>query len=477
MRVSHTRRRVVGVLIVVGIVAAATWLLLPPRRFDTSQQATLAEILPDIAKGAPGAVDRARRIARRDWPQARPVVQRMLAADSWRIRAVACEILADRPDPAMLAALIPRCNDVDWRVRAAANEAISHTHPMPAARSLRDMPLDERDRLLLAWLDELPADGPEPLANRLCELYAGARHVEFSRVLAERCLACHAGSPPRHGPGDCGNCHGAIDQQWSKSAHADSLTHLSLQTIVDGEVKRVDFGELRGMDCTACHRIAGGPAPAPQSDRCPYTFAAEPAERVCGRCHGPTVRQWRTWRSGTQPRRPVWPPGQVDPAGPPDERDCADCHMPPEPQPGGRPPLAAHRWQARRNRSLLADGIALRIGEQSIGPDGGVVRLTLINLSGHDYPTGTRRRAVRLYAGPDNTELTPLVTLRPPGPGAVDTGGEPALAPGEQRHFDLPVRAGTTDIFYMLIYHRDLADPDGYTAEILSGGHRLSPWR
>ncbi|NLF32648.1 MAG: HEAT repeat domain-containing protein, partial [Planctomycetes bacterium] len=360
MRFAHLRRVLLVAAVAGGIAAVVLWQARPPR------DGSLDEAVGALRRDDAGAAARVRRIARREGAACLPAVQAMLDDPDWRLRAAACAVLGDQADRPSLAPLVSRCSDVDWRVRAAAAEALSRWRPLPARQTLRDVPIDQRDRALLEWMETL--DGDDRLSERLCDLYAGARHVEFSRTLADRCLTCHAGPYPRPQTpgGDCGACHGEIHRQWAASAHANSLTHLSLPTPVDGGLAPLDFGDLGGLDCTACHRAAAAEA----TGGCPYVFDDLSVDAVCQRCHAPTVRQWRRWREGPQPRRAPWPPGHLEVRTGLDRRDCADCHMAPD---GGIP---AHHWQARRDPALLAGGVALRVAQQPPGPDGAVVRLT-----------------------------------------------------------------------------------------------------
>ena len=478
MRVIRLRKALFGAIAAGGIVAIVLWQARVSRPSGASDAAALAEAVVALRRDDAGAARRVRRIARLQWPACRPLVQAMLNDPHWRLRASACAVLGDQGDRQAIGPLVSRCSDVDWRVRAAAAEALSQQHPMPAAQALRDMPVDQRDQHILDWLETLPADDDGRVADQLCEVFAGARHVEFSGVMANRCLACHAGPYPRPKTvgGACGACHEAIHQQWDHSAHANSLTHLTLPTPVDGQVRPMDFGDLRGMDCTACHRVTASRSAVPDG-ACPYSFADEAIEDVCGRCHGPTVEQWRAWQSGPQPRRAPWPPGHLEVRHGDDARDCADCHMAPDERvPVDARPVPAHHWRARRDPALLADGVALQVVQQAGGPEGTIVRLTMTNLAGHSYPTGSRRRGVHLYAGAVGAAMTPLLTLGPSGSGRVHTDAAPAQAPGDQRHVDLTVPPDTTEVYYLLVYDRDLDDGESYTADILSGCYRLSPW-
>ena len=465
----------------------------------------LADLVAEIAAGQPAALDEARRAAARDWTAAGPALAAMLHHDEPQVRAAACSILAAHLDEKWLAALLPRASDTDWRVRVAAFQALSAAGRLQG-EPLRDTPLDEREAILLAWLDAHDVAAPVPLGPDLCELYAGDRRVEFGRPLAARCLACHAGADPARQPatarsvavpggdavaspapfaaGDpCANCHGAAYQEWSESAHAQSLSHLHLATVnpVTRQPERMGFGEVRGIGCRECHRPAGEPAaPIPQDRtglvRCPFTFRPDLAARdACGRCHASTAAEWRAWLKGPQPRIATWPPGEIQTDRRGDTRTCADCHMPERPG-AGEKMERGHAWAARRDVARLREGVAVRMeaGPRDAAAPG--VRLSLINLSGHAYPTGSRRRAIRIVAGPPGAEGSVAADLSPDRPGRPAAGGRPSLAPGEQREFVIPATAGAQAVTVRLQYCRDVTDPAAAVTDIFAAQEDLRRW-
>ena len=446
--------------------------------------ASLSDLVPLIAEGRPAEIDRARQMAAGNWPAAAPTVLAMLGHERWQARAAACEILARQGDARLARDVFPRASDKDWRVRAAAMTALARWVAAGPPPVLRDAPLEERERWLLGWLAacRLPEG---PTAEDLCELYAGAGDVEFGETFIDRCLRCHAGAPPAppSAADTCRRCHAAVHEGWSASAHAQSLTHLRLATIdpQTREPRWADFGDLRGIGCFECHPATGRPdggirPDGPRGTACPYTFGpAKAGAALCARCHASTAQEWKAWRAGPQPRRAVFPPGEIDLKFRGDERDCVACHMPRpgEGEPAGPP---RHDWAARRDVGLLRSGIdlaAVRSRDQGVRP---AVRLTLTNLSGHAYPTGTRRRAVRLYAGPEGGEEALIAAFSAAHPGGGPADAAPPLAPGEQRGFLVPVTAEAGGFAYRLVYYRDAADPRGYVAEILSGTLPLGSW-
>jgi hypothetical protein len=164
----------------------------------------------------------------------------------------------------------------------------------------------------------------------------------------------------------------------------------------------------------------------------------------------------------------VWPPGEIDREFRGDTRDCIACHMTPRNE-DEKPGRREHRWSARRNLTLLRDGIILAAAQPHAGEPRDGVRLVLTNLAGHAYPTGTRRRAVRLHARSDDAAETLAASLVPVRPGVAPAGGQPPLAPGETRAFFVPVPRASASVTWRLVYYRNPADPEAYTAEIRAG--------
>jgi len=453
-------------------------------RAAAPESAAVSDLVAEIAAGRAAAVERAKRAAARDWPAAAPTVVRMLGHEHWRVRATACTILAEHPAPAWLPAVFPRACDADWRVRAAAFTVLARHGGQGAPPVLRDTPLEQRETWLLEWLDAHDEHTPAALGPDLCELFAGVRSVEFGRTMVGRCLWCHSGAAPAPFAASeaCRRCHAETHGAWSASAHAQSLTHLRLVTIdaATRQPVRMDFGEVRGIGCTECHRTTG-PPPAgvtegsPHGEACPFAFDAETtAADACARCHATTHGQWKAWRAGRQPRRAVFPPGQIDLDHHGDERDCIACHMLPSGEEKKGPPQ--HGWSARRNRTLLRSGIDLATIRTRGDAGGRALKLTLTNLAGHAYPTGTRRRAVRLLVGAEGGPETVIATFSPVRMGGPLGDAKPALAPGEQRAFTVPLPEGASGIAYRLLYVRDVTNPESDTLEIVSGSNPVGSW-
>jgi len=456
-------------VLLLALAALAVWRLVgQPRQSATPVTQNLRELLGAIEAGAAGAVADARAVARTYWDENRSTVFTMLTSDHPRVRAAACVILADRPHEQWTAVLLPRANDADWRVREAAFVALSAHRPWLGRRPMANTPLDERERRLLAWLDAGETLSP---GAGLCEIYADAAHVEFGRPLAARCLTCHAppAAPQSPADADCAKCHEQIHRQWADGAHAQSLSHLNLRTVdpVTRKPGWMEFGDGRGLRCVSCHRQGQRVAASQPATQCASTFQPiRPTDGVCNRCHEDTARQWRRWRDGRQPRRAVWPPGQLDMNRRGDQGTCITCHAP---RPRGADDTPTnHAFSARRNPRLLRDGVHIHATAVRRG-DNRIARLLVTNLAGHEYPTGTRRRAMRLDVGPSPSQLQPLATLRRHFPGQSSAEAQPLLAPGEQRSFEVLFPQGAEMLHYRLIYLRNFADPAAYTHEILSG--------
>ena len=335
-------------------------------------------------------------------------------------------------------------------MRAAAYQALSRLEPIDDM-PLRDTPIDQRERIMLTWLDRV-APG---LAGDLCEVYAQPEALRFGRTLVTRCLTCHVGPEPTPTLASkaCADCHPAVYDQWKGSAHANSTTHLHLVTIdpVTRQQAMMPFDGQPGLACIACHEPvtthvpikAGGVDPT-----CPATFRTV----SCGGCHRQAQSEWDTWRSEPRYQRATWPPGSIEQAlG--EASACVDCHM----------HESNHTWAARRDPALLRSGIQLSITLD----DQDQVVVHLQNLAGHAYPTGTVRRAIALYVQLDDEPERLVATLADTSPTTEPaTKLTPALKPNEQRRYILP--GSPLHITARLVYRRNRFEPDSYTTEITS---------
>ena len=460
---------------VLMLLAASVWIALAVDRHRRPDHgaADLEQLIAAIERGDPRAPAQAKALATRDWPASDQAVQAMFAHASWRVRAAACDIVGEVAGPDWVAMLVPRCSDAHWRVRDTATRALADIRPLDGPLPMRNTPLEHREQWLLSWLDAYDEDADNPLGPEICELYADAAHMELGAPLARRCLACHAGRSPQpfSASDECAGCHGRVHADWENSAHAQSLSHLRLTTVdpASREAQPMDFGPVRGIACTECHAVDPSPStrPASPADRCAVRFDDRaPAADSCARCHATTHRQWQAWLKGPQARRAVWPPGQVETGIRGDTRTCVDCHMPPDPRTG----LRAHRWSVRRDRRFLREGIDARIEFRRTDDGDREALLVLTNLSGHDYPTGTRRRALRIHAGAADAESAALLaTLAPNGPGQLVSGVEGPLLPGQRRRYAIPVSENVRSAYHRIVYHRNFLDPDALVVELSAG--------
>jgi hypothetical protein len=283
----------------------------------------------------------------------------------------------------------------------------------------------------------------------------------------------------------CAGCHAAAHADWAASAHGQSLSHLHLATVNPDtrQPEQMTFGEVRGIGCRECHRVEKEPAaPLPKDATglaaCPFRFRADPKPAdSCRRCHASTAAEWQAWLKGPQPRAATWPPGQIEVDHRGDTRTCVDCHMPPDPAGGGgEKPARSHTWAVRRDVRRLREGVSATLAVTRGAPPSPT--LSLINLAGHAYPTGARRRALRILAGPPSDGAQAVVAdLSPVRPGRpLSAAAQPALAPGEQRAVPLPVPAGATAITCRLLYCRDVSDPQAFGTELFQAEQDLRPW-
>ena len=430
------------------------------------------QIVQGIVDDDPGAVARAAGAVATSRSAARPAVEAMLNHEHWRVRAAACRLLGEQEERVQVALLVPRATDRDWRVRAAAHVALAAVTGRALPTPHRDTPMAERERTLLAWLDERGQQDDDQVRADLCELYADPRHVLLGRPMVAQCLSCHGGRPSQDAmaAARCAGCHRPHVTSWSTSAHAGSLTHLELWT-VDADTRttrRIDLSAHPAMGCAACHAMRGsGPdteAPSAAAGQvCPVAVApVQDVSRTCAGCHRSAWLQWRRGLQGPQPRRVLWPRRQVQSDGPADERACLDCHM--------SAGAEDHGFAARRNAPFLASGIDVAMAPLPNEDGTRRVRVTLSNLAGHAYPTGTGRRAVRLLvsAGDAVEGGRVVATLVPDRPGRRGPQVTPALAPGEQRRYDLPWPDGAALLTCRLVYIRNRHAPGSYEVDIVS---------
>ncbi|MEM7722788.1 MAG: multiheme c-type cytochrome [Pseudomonadota bacterium] len=346
--------------------------------------------------------------------------------------------------------LIRLACDADWRVRAAAFAALDRMHKFDRLPA-RDTPMAEREVLLVDWMEGYAA----AIGHDLCDIFAFAPTAQFGTTLVDNCLSCHAGPRPstQFAADGCVDCHAATHREWAGSAHANSLTHLVLPTVdpVSRKQHLHDFAGRRGLSCTACH------VPAGKHDTCVAEFAA----RSCSDCHADAAAQWQAWAAAARPRKAVWPPGSVATEAGGAPASCVDCHMPDQ----------SHAWSARRNPALLAQGLDIALGR---GRDGRAT-IALTNLAGHDYPTGSTRRAIEVWVALDGAKAYRLTTLAPPAASQDTAASEPALRPAEQRVWPLP--GEPERVTCRVVYVRDRFNPKSYKIDIVTATRHIPPTR
>ena len=455
------------VIVLIGCLAG-WWVI---RSADS--QTDLLALIPEIEKGNTKAVRQAKTIALRDWNKNRQIVLEMLFVDSWAIRATGCQIISAHGDAAFLPLIIPRCSDADWRVRAAAFEALRAFHDIGIPTPLRDTPLAAREKWLIAWMQSYENTNGIDLARDICDFHYRPVHAEFGKPLANQCLRCHAGAfanqlpKPFEDNQTCAQCHSVIYQQWASSAHAQSLSHLRLATVNPdtGKPEYMNFGKIHGISCTSCHSnsdVAG----LSKIKKCPLGFVAVSGNAMdCAKCHSSTSEQWKSWSKDPHPRKATWPPGQIDLKSSDDTRSCTDCHMK-SMAVDDKTGVKRHSWSARRNLPLLRSGIDINVSSVRDAKDQRFIVFTLTNLSGHSYPTGTPRRAIQLLVGFDTSDLEPIATFSAGDSGKITNRHLP-LKPGEQKTLTIPCPAETETIHYKLIYFRDSNDPNAFKIEIV----------
>lgn len=445
------QKKALGIVVtlVVGLIAVAAWRATGHRAEEPSPlAAALAAQNPSAAARLAAAVAELHTNPQR--------LAAMLRDDDWQVRSAACEALGPRADATLVPLLVARASDSDWRVRSVAFDALGRIAPPPGPVPIHNTPLDQREQFLLAWLETYDAAATVKLTPELCEIYADSQHLEFGRPMTGRCLQCHVGTPQRQAVKveSCRPCHQEIFAAWSGSAHANSLTHLAINTI-DANTRqpvRMNFAPMTGITCLQCHRPLDGPAASTQTAAgnaaCPYRFDPnQPAAGACIQCHGTTWRQWQAWCGQPHPVRRVWPPGQIGTETQVEVTTCVDCHM----KRGGPEAQAprSHSWSARRSLAMLHDGLDAKVAAVP-GQD---TTLTLTNFAGHDYPTASRRRALAVMAAAgQDANLAPLAVLVPHRPVLCDSSVSPALAPGERRALPLPAHASPLRLEFWYVF-------------------------
>ena len=427
----------------------------------------------------------------RDRNDARATVADMLRSARPEVRAAASGWIGDHPHAALAPLLVPRLSDADWRVRAAAFEAVRHvagrapgaaTAPDP----LRDTPVDRRESLIFAWLDSWRSGGAAgaiaPLPDQ-CELYAPAgQHWLSGLALARSCTSCHAppAAPPAAEFESCVACHAQAHDEWSRSAHARSMTHLNLARVNDKtkQVERFMPDQHEGLVCTSCHTPAKSNAtaarlpPGTETLAVPHRFEPGAAAASCATCHAETQTEYEAWARDPRPSASRWLPGEFTWDDSPDSRTCVSCHM--QPRAGaatGASGGLVHAFASRRDAALMRGGLSVHL--EPPAPRRGP-QLVLTNLAGHRYPSGTIRRALRVEFRYDTDPQTTRRLLTRLTDSTVPTTQptQPALKPAEQRRLELPVVDGASRITCEVTFERNQFEPGSYQLLL----HTVSTW-
>lgn len=439
--------RILRAVPLLAALALAAWLLWP--QTGPSAPADWASLIERVAAGDVAAADAVSEMMRAGSPALQRVGE-LWTHDAPSVRVLVCRVAGETGAASFELDLLRRTADRDYRVRAAAYAALQTIRSF--SEPARDTPIDQRDTLLLDWIGARWGDEPQ----LVCVLFAEPAHLQVGRPLVAACQTCHAGPVPSTPSASCASCHMGPHDDWAASAHANSLSHLHLQTVepLTRSPATVTFGERRGIDCAACHAPPAVDATA--ASRCSAGFLRTNSVG-CASCHEQTGREWRAWGSGERPRVANWPPGQVVWRAGGEVASCVDCHMPERDIAGG--PEHDHRWRARRDPELLAS--AIRVNVLPVRPGDDTVEIELINLAGHATPTGVARRAIELRVGGR------LVATFAAGTGDAEAAS--ALQPSERRVVGVTLEPGATELEWSLTYVRDLTRRELYSIEFARG--------
>ena len=166
--------------------------------------------------------------------------------------------------------------------------------------------------------------------------------LALTATVAALALASCSFSPPSSGhpfaggspSASCGECHGAIYDEWRQSTHARAYTNeefrvatenytetkclpchvpASLDKLTDPPVRTARLDE--GVNCESCHLTDGAyGAPTLFSEYSNHKMTVRAdlaASEFCGRCHKPILAQWSKVNLAAKNRK-----------------TCQDCHMP-----------------------------------------------------------------------------------------------------------------------------------------------------
>lgn len=270
-------------------------------------------------------------------------------------------------------------------------------------------------------------------------------------------------TPPHAGldfadPGACASCHEAIHAEWEQSMHARAHADRDPLFAAMRTLRVARQGEAVGRKCATCHNPLAPDAPDSPAGRVGVgcgachegpdaTLAAPDARTLCLRCHDATRNPQGVATCTTGPEN--------EHAG---GATCVACHM--RPSASGH---LAHRFDGPHRAWLQDDPAFLReaVG-WSMTREGDVLHGTLVNRTGHAFPSGFPGR-VAVIELTDGTWSTEAAVLRKV---YVDEAGNPTLPPfaarlaedtrlepGASRAVTLTLPPGTGDITVRLRFH------------------------
>lgn len=271
----------------------------------------------------------------------------------------------------------------------------------------------------------------------------------------------HAGLDHRD-PEACASCHGDVVGQWKESMHArahqdNDPIYASMRTL-----RMKKQGEQVAAKCARCHNpMAPDDTESPAGKAgvscgaCHGEMAvadASDGRTVCLHCHDATKNPAGAATCTTGPEN-------TDMGGP----ACATCHMRGADGAITHQFLGPHRAWYQDDPSLLARAVAVGLAR-----DGDRLTVTVLNISGHAFPTGFPGRvaAIRLVglndaSGKPLAEPSELKWFKR----YVDGEGKPTMppfaekleldtrmAPGETREVTVDLPAGTGKVKAELVY-------------------------
>ncbi len=248
----------------------------------------------------------------------------------------------------------------------------------------------------------------------------------------------------------CGPCHLEVYREWSQSLHQHAWTnenvraetndfaqtgcracHSPLPVLASGLDQRPryrDFNQLDGVHCLSCHGLDDGVAAARTVVDAPcrprYVEAFVSAQS-CWPCHEPTHHAFEEYERSDAHAVGV---------------RCVDCHMPQATNRAGR----SHG----PNGGLNPDFVRRAIGWECVR-DGGEVRVTLRNRTGHRFPGEIPSRVFQLKLVVDGGEPQ-YVTLRKPG--KTESRADDRLDVDETRVVRFVVDAAASGVQLQLLF-------------------------